>query len=207
MRRIPILLLLAFLCHAARAGATTLTFDNIIVSAGQYTAIPNGYGGLNWSNMLVLNPNAAPYLGSGYANGAVTGNIAFNGGGNEGDAFEVNALSTFTFNSAYLTGALRNGLNIEVKGYNNGSLLYDTTVIVNSYAPTLFTFDYVGVDQLRFITSGGTFAGYPSFGNGAEFSMDNFTLNEAVSSVPEPATLLLLGTGLVGVMRRRGALR
>ncbi len=42
-----------------------------------------------------------------------------------------------------------------MRGLNSGNLLYDSTVIVNATGPTLFTFNYLGIDQLIFESSGG----------------------------------------------------
>jgi hypothetical protein len=39
---------------------------------------------------------------------------------------------------------------------------------------------------------------YPQ--GGKQFAMDNLTVNMPVTATPEPASLLLLGTGLIGVV-------
>lgn len=177
------------------ATATTLTFDDI----GTGGSIPNGYGGLNWSSVHYLNGTTYPLSPSGYYNGRVSGDyVAWNGSG--GDVLSNTAAGTFDFNSTYLTAAWNNGLNIQVRGYNNGILLYDQTVIVDQFGPTLFVFNYLGIDDLKFTTFGGVDAGTP--GSGQQMAMDNFTFNQS-AQVPEPASLLLLGTGVAAVMRRR----
>lgn len=52
------------------------------------------------------------------------------------------------------------------------------------------------VDELRFYRGGG---------GGQYWLMDDFTYNETQTAVPEPATMLLLGFGLMGlgVARKR----
>jgi hypothetical protein len=108
--------------------------------------------------------------------------------------------SSFNFEGAYLTGAWRDGLNINIQGFLGGSLLYDTTVVVDSTSPTWFDFNYLGIDTLAFDSYGGTAHGYSASGlilDGDHFVMDNFTFTYA--RVPEPTSLVLLGIGMAGI--------
>jgi hypothetical protein len=102
----------------------------------------------------------------------------------------------FTFNGAYLTAGWNDGLNIQVDGYLNDSLVYTTTVTVDTTGPIWFNFNYIDVDELRFSASGGTVhEGYPDYGT--YFVMDNFTY------IPEPMTLLLFALGTVLLKKKR----
>jgi hypothetical protein len=96
-------IVLAALLIAGPAAAGPLTFDEIpTISAGP---VPDGYGGLHWSNMTVANvPWILSAFGpSGYVNGLVSGsNAASNSGGTPA---RFSADSPFTFDSAYFTGA------------------------------------------------------------------------------------------------------
>lgn len=198
-------------CIAAGAGilniekvqAVTITFDDI-PNAGEGIFIPNGYSGLNWNDMGVVNSTSTSALkNSGYGNGTVSGNnVAFNAFARPADVLTISSNQTFDFNSTYLTAAWREGLNIQVQGLLNGQSLYLQTVTVNSDAPTLFNFNFLGIDQLKFISFGGV--ENPKYnGSGAHFVMDNFTINEP-TPVPEPLTIL--GTAVVlgfGVMCQR----
>lgn len=184
---------------AGPAHAELITFDDISDN-GYGTQISNGYHGLNWNNFYALNTPA--YNPSGYQNGTVSfNNVAFNGYGGTADILA--ASGTFTFTSAYLTGAWNDGLNIQVDGYQAGNLLFTQTVTVDSTSPTLFNFNYANVDDVRFTSSGGTPHGYN--GGGEHFAMDNVTVNAA--AVPEASSVaglaLMSGAGLLGLKLRR----
>jgi len=192
---IPALVITALAaCTGTAFGQTEiLTFDNL---SGPYNSVPNGYGGLQWQNFdyeggLYATPN------SGYVNGVVSpGNIAFNDAGNP--AF-ING-GSFNLNSAYLTGAWNNGLQVEVRGWVGAALTYDNTYTVNASGPTLVNFNYTGIDQVEFISSGGT--AYPPAaigGAGEQFVMDNLS----VTLTPEPSTFALAGLAAVSLMSRR----
>jgi len=188
------------------AGQTLITFDDISIPTNDFTtltSITNGYQGLNWSNCFAAN---VPYQTSlfGVTNGANYGmisppNIAFNGSGNPA---EIDSSGTnFNFLSVYLTGIWNNNLNIEVEGFGGTNLLYDQSVVASATSPTLFTFNYLGIDRLTFDSFGGEPAGF-SGGSGEQFAMDNLS----VEFIPEPASFLLAalgGVSLVAFLRRK----
>jgi hypothetical protein len=185
---------LAVTCTARTASATTLTFDDI--TSASTALVPSGYGGLNWVDLSVANGSTATVCAgciNGYANGRVSGDyVAYRQNGGPTPA-EVTSTGMFDFISVYVTAA--NDKNFRVQGYNDGTLLYDRTVVVNVNAPTLFAANYLGVDRVVFSSTGGT-GGYSPLGD--TYALDNFTYNE----VPEPTSLLLVGTGLAMGVRR-----
>jgi hypothetical protein len=90
-------------------------------------------------------------------------------------------------------------LSIEVIGGLNGNTVYDNTITVNSESPQFFAFNYTNINELDFISYGGTYEGYGL--DGTQFAMDNL-------SVPEPSVLILLGFGAAGLglrLRRKAA--
>ena len=195
---VGIMMTLFIVCGGV-VNATVLTFDDIY-PAYSLSTIQNGYGGFDWTNMGC---NRVSHYGSyinGYTEGVVSGDyVAFNRWERTGFISD----GEFDFNGAYLTGAWNDGLNIRVEGFLNGNRLYDETVVVDTIVNTpesnWFTFNYEGIDSLEFSSFGGIDSG--TSGSGTHFAMDNFTFNEPMEAapVPEPATMFLLGTGLVGI--------
>lgn len=195
-------LLFKFLCMVCTgvvtpvfAGTTvTLTFDDLPAPATYGSAVPAGYGGLQWNNFNYL--DGAGFVASGYQNGVVSsGNVAFNGTGNPA---QISSGTAFDLNSAWLTAAWNDGLQLEVQGFAGGTLAYDQTYTLNATASTLLTFSYLAVDQVNFISSGGVNHGYD--GSGTQFVMDNVTV-----TVPEPNStmLLLFGSALIVLQLRK----
>jgi hypothetical protein len=193
MKRPAEFLRIAFLIASVTCNAASpLTFDELPVSELTtdvgYTIIPNGYGSLRWDYFGVLNGAIRPE-GEGYHDGMVSpNNVAFNISGEPASILVAGGL--FDLNSAYLKLALNldTPLNIRVQGFVSTTATYDNTYTVYRTAPTLISFDYVGVDRVTFISS-------PK----QQFAMDNL-----VVTIPEPSTIkfLICGGVLAGVGRR-----
>ncbi|MFZ0828868.1 MAG: PEP-CTERM sorting domain-containing protein [Verrucomicrobiia bacterium] len=191
---------IAAITGPSKIWAQTITFDDLnptTLPGGDHpynAQVPNGYAGLQWNNFFVTDVpqqlQAYPY-DTGYANGLVSGNNEVY------NAYGTPALisdGAFNLNSAYLTGAWNNGLQVEVQGFVGNTLTYDTTYTVNTTGPTLVNFNYLGVDKVNFISFGGVSAGYG--GTGTQFVMDNMT----ISPVPEPSVLALVGLNAAALM-------
>jgi len=183
------LILLAVLNSAE---ATVLTFDE--TTGG----VANGYGGLNWGNFYAYD-GSSEQVGSGYYNGRASGNnIVFNAYSNPASTSVVSPAS-FTFNGAFFTAAWNDGLTINVQGFKDSVELYSSSIIVNTFAASYFSFNFAGIDSLVFSSSGGIkHAGLG--GDGTHFAMDNFTFNEAI---PEPYMPVLLGLGFTALRLTR----
>ena len=186
-------LIAAFISCARIALAQTeiITFDDfpsVTSPNANYPQVSAGYNGLQWSNFDVI--DAVDSLPNGGQNGTVSPkNVAFNANGTSA-SFGVSG--SFDLESAWLTAAWNDGLQIEAQGYVGGVLTYDNTYIVNTTAPTLVNFNYLGVNEVNFIPSGGTHhTGYNGFGT--VFVMDNLS----VTLVPEPSRFVLIGLGVV----------
>jgi hypothetical protein len=193
-------LVLATAGIACTAGAVTLTFDDLATpfDGYEYRAPMASYGGLQWSNFYVFDVvDTVNYHMSGYPNALVSPkNIALNWFGNPA---ALSSATPFSLDSAYLTAAWNDGLQVEVKGFSGATLAYDNTYTINTAGPSLINFNYLDVTEVEFISFGGTpHAGYS--GAGTHFSMDNLT----VTIVPECSTFALagLGTGMLMIRRR-----
>jgi hypothetical protein len=202
MRKILVIVSLG-LVLAYHAGASLITFDDL--ASDTVNPIASPYAGLNWNNFYVYAGGSDP--NSGYAPAVVSqNNVAFNGFG----ASATISDGTFDLDSAYLTAAWNDNLQVEVIGMLGATILYDNTYTLSATAPTLVNFNYLGIDSVQFISSGGTpHGGYD--GTGTQFAMDNLTVNEN-AAVPEPTTviagaMLLLPFGLntVRLLRKQRA--
>jgi hypothetical protein len=174
------------------AAAQTITFEGL----GNGAAIPDGYAGLNWQNMSSL--NATSYGPSGYQNGRVSGDmVAYNAFGAPGAVLE--ASSPFTLNSGWFTAAWQDELTLDMTGYVGDVATYFASNVLDTNGPSFLTFDWMNLSRVTFVTSGGVPSQYFS-GTGAEhFAVDDLTVNAEVTATPEPASVVLLATGLLGV--------
>jgi hypothetical protein len=136
--------------------ATTITFDDLSPGpAGSWVPVPQGYAGLQWHGFGVLDASLMR-ADSGYRIGMVSpNNVAFNLGGNKA---WITCASGFTLHSAYLTRALNLGaglqpMHVRVQGLVGTNVTYDNTYTISNSAPSLLSFDYVGVDRVIFVSS------------------------------------------------------
>ena len=172
---------------AGAASATVLTFDDTSYQGTEWGDMDAGYGGLNWSTNFDV--YYGPTNGTGYNAGTISGDYAaFNSYG-----VDVNMSNgAFDWNGAWFNDPHNNTL-LNVTGYLNGVQVYSTDIQLGYAEPIWFQADWT-VDSLYF--------------NVAEndwFTMDDFTFNEAPASVPEPASFVLLGLGLLGMRFARKA--
>jgi hypothetical protein len=195
--KMVIILSVVFIAVSSFAQSTLITFDEFDASTGR-VRIPNGYQGLNWANFFAF--PGAPYTDPGYQAALVSGpNVAFNGGGAPAD---ISSTSTFSLVSGYFTGVFNDGMSLEVQGYDGATLLYEQTYTISLNEPRDYiVFNFNGITDAHFISSGGTADPNNGGGFGFEFAVDNLT----ISTVPEPSCLALVGLGAISLVfyRRR----
>jgi uncharacterized repeat protein (TIGR01451 family) len=145
-----------------------VTFDDL---SGSGLPVPIGYGGLTWSNFSYL--IGADHPNSGYSAGTVSPpNAAYNPYGTPASIISTGLVN---FVSAFLTAAWNDNLQVQVKGYSGATLVYSNSYTLSATAPTLINFNYLGVNKVDFISSGGT--PHPGYsGSGTHFVMDNVVI-------------------------------
>jgi hypothetical protein len=165
MKRLAITLQLLVLLFVPAAGETkVVTFDDLT----NFTPVPSGYSGLNWSNVFVLDTSVYP-TPSGYLNATVSPDkVAFNGIANPAT---VSSNARFDLLSGHFTAAWRNDLLLTVTAYRGGREAGRREFFLNTSGPSFLILNLINVDRVVFATSGGTAAGY--IGTAGHFVVDD----------------------------------
>ena len=153
---------------------TALQADPVILfdDIPSFGVVPTGYHLLNWNGFQSLDgahyspPNGyQPAVQSGFnVIYPVNGSTATVSGG------------LFDFLSVFATAAYNDNVQLEARGYIKGSLVYDRTNTLSATAATLIQYNFYGVDEVDFISSGGSpHAGYAG-GSGTYFAFDDVSV-------------------------------
>jgi hypothetical protein len=177
------------------AQAELITFDDL---SGTVSAIPAGYHGLNWSNLMVENAFSLRLAAPSPPNVAFSSE--FIGGP---PVIKAASPATFTFVGADFAGAAGNDVLIEARGLRGGKTVYDSSFTIHNRVFSLETLNFRNIDTLEFGA-----IGIPPFGTADDhgaFYIDNFTTGS--TKTPEPDSLLLFGIGMaatgLAAFRRR----
>jgi len=180
------------------SGATVIYFDDITTSSSSF--IPSDYQGLNWggdNHFGVIIDNGGYSYQTTFENtyGSPSGEYAaYN---SYGVTVSLSSDAIFDFTGAYFTSWAYNddfgecsSTSILLSGYNGSRLIGTVSMSLSANQYDWLQADLVGINTLIFEASG----------DKKWWLMDNFTYNETASPVPESATILLLGIGLIGLV-------
>jgi hypothetical protein len=202
-----------FCCGLALCRATygeVITFDDLqgggVFAPG--VVIPNGYQGLNWTELFVLNTTKAP--ASGYVGGTISpNNVALipdftpvEVGTQYSSPATITSTTPFIFDSGYFTAAWLNGETLEVIGKNGSATEFDQKFTINATNTSFLTFPDLALTEVDFITSGGDEFNRPFGGSGEQVAMDNLTI-DFVPDAASTAWLLAASVGGLAVLRKR----
>lgn len=181
----------------APAQAAVIGFDDLGMTGD---VIANGYAGLEWTNMFVLDPTDAPM--GGYRN-AVNGGTRAAFAGFDSPA-TIGGLDSLVLESGWFTSAFNDGMTVTAQGFNGDQLIHELSFTIDTSRPIQQVFNWSGISRVTFSSAGG-------IGTSPDMTSTNFALDSlAVAAVPEPTTwaMMLLGFGAVAVslrQRRRAA--
>lgn len=196
----------------ASANAAVISFDDLDTSAGDLDLRNQvTYQGLAWANFFAY--TSTPGF-DGFNNGIVSqDNASYSGGesfGSTGVEPTVGSLriqGDLDLLSAYVGAGYYDGLKVIATGLRAGAQLFSKEFIVNTSAPQLVSFQFLGVDEVLFMAQPGSATDPFACGtfNCTQFTIDDLevTLRPASTSIPEPSGLLLVAAATAALIRQR----
>jgi hypothetical protein len=195
MKKFAVVLVLLLVSPCIRAGSITLNFDD--VSTSSFTALPSSYHGFTFSSDWYVFNNA--FYNSNYSDSVTfpsQPNAAFNGfGGMFISMSSATPMSLASLSAAYLAeeNMFISGLsstNLLIIAYLNGSIVgSDSIPLGTDFA--LFNANLPLANSWTFVSNVGQGPAY--------WLADDLTFAPAATTTPEPSSLLLFGTSLLGL--------
>ncbi len=202
MLRVLFISIALSLCLFSFSNAAVLDFEDIYSSLGPTSTyiVPDGYRGLTFSSKLRLMTTEFAHnetIGPGYINGMIGKVAAFTSGQAWKNSISISHSDFFDFIGANITSAWKTDQNVNIKGYADSVLKYNTTIYTSSDKAYWFDLNFTGINRLVIIPgTEGTdiFTEY----HGNHVVLDNITI-----VVPEPVSILTFGLGILNLVKRR----
>lgn len=155
-----------------------ITFEGIDAPGDNATTdVPDGNGGMNWTNFSAVDPAGSIFIPSGVNNGIVSGtSVAIN---SFADPATFATQSTdFQLKKGWFTSAWNNGMTVTVEAFDDGISVGTKSFIVNYDAPTKVKFGikFVSIDSVTISSSGGTDANGGDAGAGTHVAIEDLVV-------------------------------
>jgi hypothetical protein len=138
--------------------------------------VPDGYRGLNYENVFLIDATTYPIRHSGYVNGNTSPpKIAYNAAGDPASLLAPDG-ETFSVRSLQATPAWNNDLQVVFEGYNGGVRVASYYIVLQGpTVPELIDLDgFENLTELYIVTSGGTDA--ITGGTGTQVAWDDILI-------------------------------
>ncbi|MEK4530542.1 hypothetical protein [Solibacillus sp. FSL K6-1554] len=123
------------------------TVDFAGITYSEIQKMPNGVGGLNWSNLVVTHNKL--YKGEGYSNGTISGEYV--GYNSSGHPVTIELAEGFDFYGAYFTAAWleqSEGETLEVRAWRGEELVVDEEYTLSALGPFWLDANYKDITKL-----------------------------------------------------------
>jgi len=178
--------------------AEVITFEDLYPGYETAFEIPAGYSGYGWDLMNAVTKyfNYEP----GYWHGTIGSTSIFTYQ-NTASIYRLDN-GYFDFYSAFISDVYpyHQYDDLTVEGWENGSIKYSMTISVHEPVseegePTNYHFNYQHVDKVTFYKYGEVHMCIDNIIVDAE----NISTDDVIAPIPEPTTMLLLGSGLISL--------